>query len=97
MGAVLSSADCAPIAGARIEMWLTNPDGSYDDDHRATLFSGDDGRYRFESNIPHGYFGRPPHIHIRTTAEGFETLVTQHYPTRGQSSGEFDIVLVPIE
>jgi protocatechuate 3,4-dioxygenase beta subunit len=96
-GAVLSSTDCAPIANARIEFWLTNPEGSYDDDHRATMFSGDTGEYRFESNLPEAYYSRPPHIHIRISAEGFKTLVTQHYTTRGQIRGEFDIVLVPIE
>ncbi len=94
-GMVKSSADCAPIANAAIELWLTGPDGSYDDHHRATIYSTDSGQYRFESNFPPGYSGRPPHIHIRVSANGFKTLATQHYPTRGQTSGEFDIVLVP--
>jgi protocatechuate 3,4-dioxygenase beta subunit len=95
MGVVISSANCAPIPNARIELWLTNSNGSYDDDHRATLFADETGQYRFESNFPPGYSGRPPHIHIRISAEGFETLTTQHYPTRGQTTGAFDIVLVP--
>ena len=96
-GAVISSAGCNPIAKARIELWLAGPGESYDDDHRATVFSDDYGGYGFESNIPQGYFGRPPHIHIRISAAGFKTLATQHYPRRGQTRGEFDIVLVPIE
>ena len=95
-GAVLSSADCSAIADARIEFWLTNPDGLYDDDHRATQYSGDIGKYRFESNFPPGYSSRPPHIHIRISAEGFKTLATQHYPDEGQKIGKFDIVIVPI-
>ncbi len=95
-GMVMSSKDCTPIANARIELWLTGPDGSYDDDHRATIFSDDDGRYRFESNLPRGYYGRPPHIHIRISAEGFKILATQHYSSRGQTNGEFDIVLIPL-
>jgi protocatechuate 3,4-dioxygenase beta subunit len=78
----------------RIELWLTGPDGSYDDDHRATLFSNDNGEYRFESNFPPGYSGRPPHIHMRLSAEGFETLATQYYPVKGQIIAKFDIVLV---
>lgn|GEM_PF-455284 len=96
-GAVMSSTDCSPVANARIEIWLTNPEGSYDDDHRATVFSGGTGGYRFESNLPPGYFGRPPHIHIRISAEGFKTLTTQHYPTHGHTGGGFDIVLEPTE
>ena len=96
-GAIMSSNDCLPIANARIEFWLTNPSGSYDDDHRATIFSDGTGEYSFESNIPPDYSGRPPHIHIRISAEGFKTLATQHYPADGQTTGEFDIVLVPLD
>ena len=96
-GVVMSSTDCSPIANARIEFWLTNPAGSYDDDHRATIFSDGTGEYRFESNIPPDYSGRPPHIHIRISADGFKALATQHYPADGQTTGEFDIILIPIE
>jgi protocatechuate 3,4-dioxygenase beta subunit len=95
-GVVMSSTDCSPIANARIEFWLTNPAGLYDDAHRSTIFSDGTGEYSFESNFPPAYSGRPPHIHVRISAEGFKTLATQHYPTHGQTSGEFDIVLVPI-
>jgi protocatechuate 3,4-dioxygenase beta subunit len=94
-GVVKSSADCARIANAVIELWLTNPAGDYDDDHRATIYSDDTGAYSFESNFPPGYTARPPHIHIRVSASGFKTLATQHYPESGQTAGEFDLFLVP--
>lgn len=94
-GVVMSTIDCSPIANARIELWLTNPAGSYDADHRATVFSDETGGYNFESNFPPGYYGRPPHIHIRISADGFKTLATQYYPTRDKATGKFDIVLVP--
>jgi len=94
-GIVKSSTDCSPIAKARIEFWLVGPDSKYDDDHRATVFSGKDGTYRFESNFPKSYFGRPPHIHILISAGGFRRLVTQHYPLKGTNQGTFDLVLVP--
>jgi protocatechuate 3,4-dioxygenase beta subunit len=42
-----------------------------------------------------GYAGRPPHIHIRVTAAGHRTLVTQHYPAAGQATATFDLVLRP--
>lgn len=96
-GLVKSAADCAPIEKARIEFWLTNSEGEYDDDHRATLFSDPAGNYRFESNFPPGYSGRPPHIHIKISADGFKTLATQHYPSAGSKDAVFDIVLVPIQ
>jgi protocatechuate 3,4-dioxygenase beta subunit len=95
-GMVLSSKDCTPITNARIELWLTGPNGLYDDDHRATIFSDDNGKYSFESNFPRGYYGRPPHIHIRISAAGFRLLTTQHYSSRNQATAEFDIVLIPL-
>lgn len=94
-GVVRSAADCAPIATARIELWLTGSDGHYDDDHRATLVSAATGAYRFASNYPSPYPGRPPHIHIRVTAPGFQTLITQHYPTPAATAAELDLVLRP--
>jgi protocatechuate 3,4-dioxygenase beta subunit len=96
-GTVQSAGDCSPIKGAAIEFWLTGPEGSYGDDYRATVYSDDAGRYRFQSNFPKPYFGRPPHIHIRVSAKGHKTLVTQHYPKKGDSSGSFELVLVPAE
>jgi protocatechuate 3,4-dioxygenase beta subunit len=41
------------------------------------------------------YSRRPPHIHIRVTASGFKTLITQHYPKNGSNRDEFDLVLIP--
>ncbi len=94
-GIVRSSLDCSRIPGAQIEFWQVGPDGQYDDDHRATMQSDASGAYRFESNVPPPYSGRPPHIHIRVTAPGSQTLVTQYYPGDGETSGAFDLVLIP--
>jgi protocatechuate 3,4-dioxygenase beta subunit len=93
-GAVLAAEECKPIRNARIEFWLANPRGEYDDAHRATVLAGERGEYRFESNVPVSYGGRPPHIHVRVTAPGFEELVTQHYPEPGQRKANFNLVLV---
>jgi protocatechuate 3,4-dioxygenase beta subunit len=93
-GTVLGAAECKPIPKARIEFWLASPRGDYDDAHRATVFADQRGRYRLESNVPVSYGGRPPHIHVRVTAPGFEELITQHYPERGQRKANFDLVLV---
>jgi protocatechuate 3,4-dioxygenase beta subunit len=91
-GTVRSSADCRPIPGARVELWLAGRNG-YDDDHRATVIADPEGRYAFESEPPGAYERRPPHIHVRVAHPGFRTLVTQHYPRRGQAEGTFDLVL----
>lgn len=94
-GTVLSTMNCAPISGAQLEFWQVGPDGEYDDEHRATTFADENGRYTFESNLPPAYSGRPPHIHIRVSATVHETLVTQYYPSDGQLVGSFDLVLIP--
>jgi protocatechuate 3,4-dioxygenase beta subunit len=94
-GVVRSEEGCAPIAGAQIEFWMAGPDGQYTDDYRATLLVGEDGAYRFESNFPPPYSGRPPHIHVRVSVEGYQTLITQHYPQKGVTSAGLDLVLVP--
>ena len=91
-GRVLTNG-CRPIRRARVELWLANPRGQYDDAHRATLFAAPDGRYRFTSNRPPAYQGRPPHIHVRVSARGFRTLVTQHYPRSGRTAAVFNLVL----
>lgn len=92
-GRVLAAGTCRALARARIEFWLVNPQGEYDDAHRATVFAGRRGGYRFESSKPVGYESRPPHIHIRVTARGYRTLVTQHYPRATATRAVFTLVL----
>jgi protocatechuate 3,4-dioxygenase beta subunit len=96
-GTVRSAKDCAPVPGAAVELWLAGPDGGYGDAYRATVIADGKGAYRFESHVPPPYYGRPPHIHLRVSARGFETLVTQQYPGEGTRQGTFDIVLVPVK
>jgi protocatechuate 3,4-dioxygenase beta subunit len=93
-GAVRSAAGCGPLAGARLEWWSADPGGRYDDAHRATHQADAEGRYRYETDFPGRYPGRPPHLHVRVTAAGHRVLVTQLYPKPGQSALEQDFVLV---
>ena len=95
-GRVLGAQDCAPIAGALVEVWQADARGDYtqvtagkkDDPGcllRASLTTDADGRYRFQTIVPGEYPGRPRHIHYRVSAKGHATLVTQLYfaPERG--------------
>jgi len=95
-GQVRSAQGCKPLPNSRIEFWLVNPQGEYDDSHRATVHADRNGRYRFESNRPSDYVGRLPHIHMMVTAAGHEQLITQHYPKAGEHEAVFDLVLVPL-
>jgi len=94
-GVVKRSSDCQPLADAKIEFWQVGSNAEYDDDHRATLFSDSLGKYTFTSNFPPGYIGRPPHIHLKVSVEGYRTFTTQFYPKQGQTEAIFDLVLVP--
>lgn len=92
-GRVLSAAGCAPLAGAKIEWWSANPRGDYDDEHRATQVADAEGRYRYQTDFPGRYPGRPPHLHVRVSAPGHRVLVTQLYPRPGQQALDADFVL----
>jgi protocatechuate 3,4-dioxygenase beta subunit len=94
LGTVKAANDCSPIPNAKIELWMTGPNGQYGDAWRATLFSADNGNYHFVSHAATDFGNRRPHIHIRVTAEGFAPLVTQHYPIAGAGEGMFNLVLV---
>lgn len=94
-GVVMSTQDCLPIPQARIEFWMAGPDGEYKDEYRATVMPNRTGEYYFKSHLPPSYFNRPPHIHVRVSADGFKTLVTQHYPESGSKLGTLDLVLIP--
>jgi hypothetical protein len=87
-GRVLSSRDCAPVAGAKLEM-RPEMNNSHPDDQRATLYTDASGRYRFESDFPE-------HIHMRVAAHGFKRIITNAYHTApGKSVDSFDVVLAP--
>lgn len=93
-GRVRSAAGCAPIGGAKIEWWSANTSGEYDEAHRATQVTDADGRYRYETDTPGRYPGRPPHLHLRVSAPGHRTLVTQLYPKPGDTAIQVDLVIV---
>jgi DNA-binding beta-propeller fold protein YncE len=87
-GRVLSSRDCSPIAGVKLEM-RPEMNNDHPTAQRATLYTDVSGRYRFESNFPE-------HIHMRVSAHGFKAIIANGYHTTpGKSIDSFDIVLVP--
>ena len=87
-GTVRSSRDCAPIAGARVELWPEIAGQGHPDDQRATVLTAADGGYRFQSDLPE-------HIHMLVSAEGFEPVASNRYHPEGQAAGRFDVLLPP--
>lgn len=87
-GIVLSSRDCSPVPGAQIELWPEYPDQGHLDEARATIFTDNEGRYRFQCNPPE-------HIHMRISAEGYRTIAQNSYHPNGAPEGTFDIILEP--
>jgi protocatechuate 3,4-dioxygenase beta subunit len=87
-------ADCAPIAGALLDIWQADDEGDYDNDGnddpppgtfvlRGRLNADDSGNYQFHTIIPGHYLNgaqyRPAHLHIKVSAPGFVELTTQLY------------------
>lgn len=96
-GRVLGAPDCRSLPGARVEWWHADPSGKYDEAHRGSQNVGPDGSYRFETDFPGRYAGRPPHIHFKVFAPGYRTLTTQLYPRGRPGDTTFTIVLEPRE
>lgn len=92
-GVVRSAAGCDPIKAARVEWWQANPRGEYDDAHRGSLVTGESGAYRFDTDFPPPYYGRPSHIHFKAHAAGHRPLTTQLYLKGGERAVIFDLVL----
>jgi protocatechuate 3,4-dioxygenase beta subunit len=94
-GAVRSTRECRALPAAKVEWWSANRSGQYDDGHRATQVTDAEGGYRYVTDMPGKYPGRPEHLHVKVTAPGHRPLVTQIYPKAGQSQIAFDFVLQP--
>ena len=94
-GAVRSTRDCTPLPGATIEWWSADGKGEYQDRLRATQSVDAAGTFRYVTESPGRYPGRPPHLHVKVTAPGHRILVTQVYPKPQQTDIIQDFVLQP--
>ena len=69
-GRVRSAKGCRPLAGVPIQIWLATETGG-ETDNRATVRTGEDGRYRIETAPTVPQFGEP-NIHVAYDGERFE-------------------------
>ena len=71
-GRVRSAKGCRPLAGVPIQVWLATETGG-ETDNRATVRTGEDGRYRIETAPTVPQFGEPD-IHVAYDGERFEQV-----------------------
>ena len=79
---VRSDGDCAPVAGAQVDVWHANASGLYSDEAanrtsgkkylRGYQITGADGRASFVTVFPGWYSGRAVHIHFKIRLDGYE-------------------------
>lgn len=75
---------CAPLAGATLDVWQADADGTYDEVAlRGVLETDADGNYEILTIVPGHYLNgatyRPAHIHVKVSAPGHALLTTQLY------------------
>lgn len=88
---VVVGADCAPIAGAVLDIWQADRDGAYYEPNdgepyrlRGRLQSAADGTWQLESIKPGNYklgatAWRPAHIHFTVSHPRYRSVTTQVY------------------
>lgn len=88
---VVVGADCAPLAGAVLDIWQADKDGTYYEPTagepyrlRGKLQSGSDGTWQLETIRPGNYklgatSWRPAHLHFTVSCPGFRPVTTQIY------------------
>lgn len=87
--------DCRPIPGAKLDFWLADVDGEYDNVGyrlRGHVMTDQEGYYTLESIEPTAYTGRPPHIHVKVfSADGEDLLTTQMYFAGSEGSRDVSL------
>ncbi len=93
-GRVTGVKDCAPLAGAILDVWHADSSGHYDNDGtldvpasdyylRGKVKTDSAGNFELRTIVPGRYLNgrvyRPSHIHVKVRAEGHEPLTTQLY------------------
>jgi protocatechuate 3,4-dioxygenase beta subunit len=91
------SAQCRPVAHARMEFWQADGRGNYDNAGyrlRGHEFTDAQGRYRLTTVYPGLYTGRTRHIHVKVEPPCGRALTTQLY-FPGESRNASDGIFTP--
>ncbi|MEK9738023.1 MAG: hypothetical protein VW239_11930 [Candidatus Nanopelagicales bacterium] len=90
-------ANCQPIAGATVDFWQADGNGSYDNSGyvlRGIQTTDANGAYTLTTVIPGQYPGRTEHIHVKITPPGGPTYTTQLYTPDSEANNR-DGIYVP--
>lgn len=82
LSGVVLTPDCAPVAGALLDFWQADGEGTYDNRGfrlRGHQFTDASGRYQLETVLPGVYPGRTRHIHVKVRGLRGRMLTTQIY------------------
>ncbi len=100
---VVQAVDCAPLAGASVQVWQTDAEGLYGPGEQCCYLQGlvrtdDNGRYTVDTIVPGRYpeTGAPPgHIHFAVSHPGARSVSTEIRFTDATPGErvEFNIVL----
>ena len=94
---VVRSSKCIAIAGALVDFWQADGNGSYDNAGfrlRGHQFADAAGRYRLATIVPGVYPGRTRHFHVRVQAPNRQVLTTQLY-FPGEPENKRDFIFNP--
>lgn len=90
-------ANCQPVAGATVDFWQADGNGSYDNIGyvlRGMQTTDANGAYSLTTVIPGQYPGRTEHIHVKITPPGGTTYTTQLYMPDSEANNR-DGIYVP--
>jgi len=85
------STSCRPIAGAKLDFWQADGNGTYDNSGytlRGWQLTDANGAYRLETVIPGLYPGRTEHIHFKVTVNGKTYTSQLFFPGVSQNEGD---------
>lgn len=96
VGGYVQDVHCQPVAGALIELWQADENGSYDRRGfrlRGHQITDEEGRWWFSTIFPAAYWTRTRHLHVKVQRPNDPVLTTQLYfpdEPRNRWDGEFD-------
>lgn len=92
---VVRDTACRPIPGERVQVWLQTVDSS-EREHRTSVLTGPDGRYRVVSNPAVAQFGEP-NVHVAHDVDDsrWESVWQRHVVDPEDTLAVVDLTLAP--